>query len=152
MRSADWSVLLDELRTRGQGRRESGAFLLADRDGDRRSVTGTVYLDDLDPNCLQGHIHFDGRAYSTLWDICANEKLVVIGDVHTHPGDGVRQSPTDEANPMIAQPGHVALIVPGFASGHVHPHQVGVHLYNGTGWSRWTGKDAARRLFVRGRV
>lgn len=152
MRRNDWNALLDQLGTRGHGQREAGAFLLADRAGDRRTVTKVVYFDDLDPNCLQGIIHFDGRAFSSLWDICADEKRLVIGDVHTHPGDGVRQSPTDEANPMVAQSGHVALIVPNFAALRVHPRQVGVHFYDGTTWSRWSGAEADQRLFVRRRV
>jgi proteasome lid subunit RPN8/RPN11 len=130
--------------------REAGAFLLADQGGDRRWVTRVVYLDDVDPACLQGAIHVDGRAYSKLWDICDAKGLVVIGDVHTHPGPEVHQSCTDAENPMVAQEGHVALIVPDLATRPVHPHEVGIHRYNGiSGWSTWTGKPAARRLFVR---
>ena len=48
MRRADWDAMIAELGRRGRAA-ESGAFLLADRDGDRRTVTRVVYLDDLDP-------------------------------------------------------------------------------------------------------
>ena len=68
MRRSDWETMIIELRRRGHGRRESGAFLLADRDGAPTTVTRVVYLDDLDPNCLTGGISFDGLAYSKLWD------------------------------------------------------------------------------------
>ena len=149
MRRTDWKRLIAELGRRGRGGRESGAFLLCNRDGDRRTVTRVVYLDDIDPSCLTGGIEFDGLAYSKLWDICDAEHRVVVGDVHTHPGRGVRQSKIDAENPMIAQEGHVALIVPDFAMQPTEPHEVGVHRYSGRGWQAWTGKDAARRLFVR---
>jgi hypothetical protein len=72
----------------------------------------------------------------------------VIGDIHTHPGPGVHQSAIDAANPMIAQAGHVALIVPDFAARPISPREVGVHRYDGAGWQTWTGRAAARRLRV----
>jgi proteasome lid subunit RPN8/RPN11 len=147
---ADWRSLVLELGKRGRGEREAGAFLLADRHGDRRRVARVVYLDDLDPNCLQGGIHVDGRAYSRLWDICEAEARVVVGDVHTHPDDFVDQSSIDAENPMVAQAGHVAIIIPHLATRAVTPRKVGVHRYDGPGgWTSWKGKAAAERLFVR---
>jgi proteasome lid subunit RPN8/RPN11 len=149
MRRSDWNSMLTELGRRGRGNRESGAFLLGDRSADRRTVTRVVYLDDLDPNCLQGGIEFDGLAYSKLWDICDAEHRMVIGDVHTHPKQWVGQSGIDAENPMVAQNGHVAVIVPNYATRPVPASEVGVHRYDGRGWSSWTGKDAEQRLFIR---
>ena len=141
--------MLAELKGRGRGQRESGAFLLADRGGDGRTVTRVVFLDDLDPNCLTGGISLDGLAYSKLWDICDAEEKVVIGDVHTHPAGDVRQSDIDAANPMLAMEGHIALIVPNFAVGPIVAKEVGVHRYDGVGWRTWSGADAAELLFIR---
>lgn len=149
MRQPDWDALVAELGARGHGRIESGAFLLADQRGDQRLVTRAVYYDDLDPQCLQGGIHFDGRAYSKLWELCRAEHRTVVGDVHTHPGKWVEQSGIDAGSPMVAQKGHVALIVPEFSRGPVAPQQVGVHRYDGREWTSWAGKEAAQRLFVR---
>ena len=149
MRRADWDAMVAELGHRGGGARESGAFLLADRAGDRRTVTRVVYLDDLDPDCLTGGIEFDGLAYSKLWDICDDEKRVVNGDVHTHPGRSVHQSSIDSANPMVAADGHVSLIVPDFAMHPIVAGEVGIHRYDGRSWQTWTGHAAARRLFIR---
>jgi len=150
-RRADWDRMTRELGLRGDGRRESGGFLMARRDGDRRRVVRVLYLDDLDPNCLQGkHIHFDGRAYSRLWDICDAENLVVVGDAHTHCGDWAEQSDIDARNPMVAVEGHVALILPRLAMHRIQPADVGVHRYGGSaGWQSWFGGDAAQRLYVR---
>jgi proteasome lid subunit RPN8/RPN11 len=148
MRRADWDAMIAELGRRGDGRRESGAFLLCDRAGHPRTITRVVYLDDLDPNCLTGAIEFDGLAYSKLWDICSAEGRRVIGDIHTHPGASVRQSSIDADNPMIAQAGHVAVIVPDYAQYAIAVRDVGVHRYYGDGWETWTGKAASRRLLI----
>ena len=148
-RRRQWRSLIKELGRRGEGRREAGAFLLTRPEGKQR-VSRIEYFDDLDPHCLKGHIHFDGRAFSKLWDICEQRGLVVAADVHTHPGRSVRQSAIDIENPMVARAGHIALIVPHLATHAVHPRQVGVHQYAGDdGWTSWFGKEAAARLSVR---
>lgn len=143
-----WTEMLAELRRRGDGRRESGAFILADRDRPR-TVRRIVYLDDLDPDCLNGAISLPGTAYGPLWELCDQERLRVVADVHTHPGNGVQQSPTDRDNPMIATRGHLALIVPRFAVGPVQQHEVGVHEYLGDGrWSSAFRRKARRKIYV----
>jgi proteasome lid subunit RPN8/RPN11 len=149
MRRADWDAMLAELSRRGHGQIESGAFLLARRPGDSRRVTRVVYYDDLDPDCLVGGIHFHGLAYGKLWALCRSDGLTVVGDVHTHPSACVQQSDIDKGSPMVAQEGHMAVIVPHFAHQPTDPAHVGVHVYDGQGWTTWTGRDAAARLFVR---
>ena len=149
IRRSDWLAIVAELGQRGEGERESGAFLLGDRKGDRRTVTRVVYLDDLDPGCLTGGIAFNGLAYSKLWDLCDAEEKVVIGDIHTHPGNWVEQSSIDAANPMVAKEGHVALIVPHYSTCNFAAEEIGVHRFNGVGWQTWTGGEASRRLFIR---
>jgi proteasome lid subunit RPN8/RPN11 len=144
-----WNEMIGELGRRGQGHRESGAFLLGPSDGDPRLITKIVYLDDLDPNCLTGAISFDGRYYSLLWDICHQQGLAVRADIHTHPGSSVRQSSIDRDNPMVARPGHLALIVPNLATGPVDPHDAGVHEYFGdAGWRSSLNSEAAQLLVI----
>lgn len=134
-----WRALHRDLAARGAQRRESGAFLLA-RPGSRR-ITRWVAFDDLDPTCLTGGISLRGSGFSRLWDLCEAHGLTVVADVHTHPGSWVDQSPTDAANPMIAQPGHIALITPDFARTAPSANQVGVHRYHGA--ARWTTAGVA---------
>jgi proteasome lid subunit RPN8/RPN11 len=144
-----WRDLLVELESRGDGRRESGAFLLAAREPRSTQVTDIVYFDDLDPECLVGAIHMHQRAFSKLWDLCAARAMRVIGDVHSHPGSGVGQSSIDRAHPMIATRAHVGVIVPNFAQGAIAAKDVGVHLYLGAdGWESHFGADAEQRLRV----
>ena len=111
-----WRRLILELRRRGQGRNESGAFLLAPQDSDANRVTFFVCYDDLDPDAYEGGaIAFHAVGHAALWELCGRRGLRVLADVHTHPGSYVRQSPTDQRNPMIPLQGHIALIVPHFA-------------------------------------
>jgi hypothetical protein len=141
--------MITELGRRGGGSSEAGAFLLANRDGDHTRITRIVYLDDLDPNSLQGGICFNGLAYSPLWEICNQEGKIVVGDIHTHGGTWVGQSHTDKENPMVALAGHLAVIAPDLALRPVKPREVGIHEYRGDdGWFSWTGAEAARRLRV----
>ena len=148
-----WGHLLHELEQRGEGARESGAFLLGHARGRMRParVLRAVYYDDLDKRSLTGGISFSGSAYGRLWDRCAEEGLAVVADVHTHPGRTVGQSSVDREHPMLAKPGHVALIVPNFAQTSVSARDVGVHEYLGDGqWRSAVGSAAAKRLRIGG--
>lgn len=147
--AALWDELLEKLRERGGGVRESGAFLLGRGTGPERVATRIVLYDDLDPDCLnEGFVHFDGRHYGRLWEICTAESLSVVADVHTHPY-GPGQSHSDKTHPMVSIPGHIALIVPNYAEGPLEAADVGVYVYLGR--HRWTahrGRGAARVLDI----
>lgn len=132
-----WRGLLGELQRRGDGCRESGAFLLAASTGDR--VEQVVYYDDLDAHCLTGGISFSTTGFTALWRICEERALRVVADVHTHPSTWVQQSEIDATNPMMARVGHVAMIVPyyGLAFG---VEECGVHIYVGS--RRWIAVPA----------
>jgi proteasome lid subunit RPN8/RPN11 len=131
-----WRRLLRDLRDRGNGVRESGAFLLGHEDKrGRRRITDYLLYDDLDPHALDtGIIHLDGSHFGKLWDLCAERKVIVVADVHTHPG-GSGQSSSDRAHPIIARAGHIALIVPNFAAAPVDLTAIGIYRYGGGG--RW---------------
>lgn len=145
-----WDELIDELGRRGRGERESGAFLLASRHGRRRATVQRVtYFDDVDPTCLTGGITLQSSGFTALWRICAAHGLRVIADVHTHPGGWVEQSEVDQANPMIATLGHVAIIVPSFAAERTRAGDCGVHVYLGSHrWNAALGPAAARLLYI----
>jgi len=137
-----WRQLLSELRRRGRGQSESGAFLLGDVTGDRRRISRVVYYDDLDPHSLDtGIVVFDGRGYGPLWTICRESELTVVADVHTHGGVAY-QSASDRCNPMIATAGHVAIIVPSFAQDNCQFSDLGIYEYEGA--HRWRDRSGAR--------
>jgi proteasome lid subunit RPN8/RPN11 len=126
-----WRTMTRELARRGRGERESGAFLLGNAKSDSRRVVGWIPFDDLDADALNGAISIRGEAFNKLWEICRKEGLRVLADVHTHPGGHVRQSHTDESNPMVAQRGHIAIILPRFAQDRPRLDELGVHVYEG---------------------
>jgi proteasome lid subunit RPN8/RPN11 len=144
-----WRAGLIELRTRTEGHHESGAFLLGRCDGDQRVITRFVYYDDLDPHSLDtGIVVFDGAGYGPLWRLCREAGLTVVADVHTHPGcEG--QSSSDRDNPMIARPGHIALIVPRFAERVFKASEIGVYEYEGQHrWLNHSGRRAGRFFYI----
>lgn len=142
-----WWRLHRELRRRGGGRRESGAFLLA-KDGAAK-VCGFLCYDDLDPHALDsGIVVFHGSGFVPLWEHCRARNRRVLADVHTHPGDWTGQSGSDRTNPMVSQPGHIALILPNFAQTRWPGLRgVGIHEYLGNHqWEQWETK--AQRVRV----
>lgn len=148
IRRRTWNNLIEQLRERGRGDRESGAFLLGEH-CPLGVVTEFALYDDLDPECLTGGIDFHGIGYHRLSQYCHQQDLRVLADVHTHPGTGVGQSLIDSSHPMIARAGHVALIVPNFAMGKIRSRDVGVHSYRADqGWDTWRNGQAARRLYI----
>ncbi len=99
--------------------------------------------DDIDPACLDtGIVRFDGRHFGKLWSLCAEKGLRVVADVHVHPG-GAGQSASDRAYPMIAQAGHIALILPRFAKPPLPRRDVGLYCY--LGGKRWNAVPAGER-------
>ena len=150
LRRIQWDGLIAELGRRTSGVREAGAFLLADAEaGHRPAVRRIVYFDDLDPNCLTGGISMGSAAFGKLWTLCRTDGLRVIADVHTHPGTFVRQSDIDQANPMVALAGHIAIVVPHLATQRFEPRDCGVHVYlGGHRWEASCGAQAARLLYV----
>lgn len=128
-----WLRLVWQLRSRGGGRRESGAFLLGPLTGG--SVSSFVCYDDLDPRSLDtGIIRFDGRGYVPLWKRCGELNLKVVADVHTHPNSWTDQSRADRTHPMVAQAGHLALILPHYSQcSWFCPKGVGFFRYLGDG-------------------
>ncbi len=141
-----WFRLLRDLARRGEGRRESGAFLLGTLEGENRHIRGYLLYDDIDPDALQGIIVFDGSKMDRVWAECERTGWRVVADVHTHPG-GYGQSPTDRAHPMMPRRGHLALIVPDYAQRAVKPGSIGIYEFLGD--ARWRDHSAFGRRFFK---
>jgi hypothetical protein len=136
-----WAKGVAELRRRTHGRRESGAFLLGSHDKVRR-IEEFVFYDDIDPHALEtGIVEIDGRKLGALWAHCRSTGRKVVADVHVHPG-GFGQSASDQANPIMAEVGHVAFILPHFAAGPATPGTIGLYEYLGA--RRWRDRSFER--------
>lgn len=134
-----WRKLAGQLKQRGQGVRESGAFLLGELGG--CEIKHFIPYDDLDPSALDsGIVAFQGVGFVTLWNYCQRHKMQVLADVHTHGGKWTGQSETDRTNPMVETQGHIALIIPNFARGNrASLDGVGIYEYLGDHhWRIWS--------------
>ena len=91
---------------------------------------------------------FDGSGYGPLWQLCRETGLTVVADVHVHGGIA-RQSHADRDNPMIALPGHIAIILPDFAGRIFWQPEIGIYEYEGQHrWQDWSGKRARQFLYI----
>lgn len=144
-----WASVIFDLRRRGGGVRESGAFLLGRDDTDPARITSYVCYDEVDPDAYQrGAIAFHANGCAALWTHCRKKQVQLLLDVHTHPGPDVRQSAIDERHPMLPIVGHTALIVPNFARTRWWSLKaVGVYEYlGGFKWRTYPSSVPARRV------
>ncbi len=143
--------VIAELDRRGGRRHEAGVFLLGQQRGSTRLVTDAVYYDDLD-----GHAYDTGicvlraASFSKLWEMCRERGLIVVADAHTHGGDA-GQSGSDRTNPMVAQAGHLAIIVPNFAMSPIKPKTLGLYEYLGShSWANHSGRTWKKCISFKG--
>lgn len=143
--AAIWATGIRELERRTlNSTRESGAFLLGlDQNGHKR-ILEFVFYDDIDIHALDtGIVHFHGNKLPKLWEHCRSRGYGVIADVHVHPG-GYGQSGSDQADPVMPQAGHLAFIIPHYASRETRPGGIGMYEYLGNGaWRDHTAKAAS---------
>lgn len=147
--SALWRTLLAELCRRTEGHHESGAFLLGRVHDNGRTIEQVAYYDDLDANAYEsGVVVMHAPSFGRLWELCRCSKLSVVADIHVHPEEAF-QSFSDRNNPMIAQRGHMALIVPDFAKPPVRLESLGFFEYLGEHrWRNLSGKRITRFLHI----
>ena len=143
-----WNPGVDELHRRTGRGHESGAFLVGDIDGRTRRIRQFLFYDDLDPHCFDhGIVEFDGSKFGLVWKKCRELKMTVVADVHVHPRN-YRQSPTDRDNPMIAELGHLAFIIPDYAGRNRLPGKIGVYEYLGSRQWRDHSRQGSHILHV----
>lgn len=138
--------LIEQLARSGQGKRESGAFLLGTLQPNR-NVTAYILYDEVSPTAQHSnYVRLLGSDMSKVWADCERRCLQVVADIHTHPR-GPAQSLSDRAQPIVSLSGHIALIVPNFAIGFVQPEDLGFHEFQGRGrWKSWFGAEAASKI------
>lgn len=127
-----WFCLTIGLRKRGQGLRESGAFLIAKTGSSK--ISTIVFYDELDSEVFKsGIIVLNGLGHAKLGEILTETKSEVIADIHTHPiGCSTRQSDSDQKHPMARLKGHIAFIAPDFAlKRFLMPWDCSSYLYQG---------------------
>jgi proteasome lid subunit RPN8/RPN11 len=145
--AALWTNLMTHLRRQGGGVRESGAFILGHKTDAGRVATRFLPYEQLQADALQGdYVQLEAASFAKLWEVCRADGLSVVADVHTHPA-GPGQSRSDRTNPMVALKGHIAVIVPRFATGNPRPRDLGLYVYEGNHrWASYSRSDVERLL------
>jgi hypothetical protein len=145
-----WKSILWELRQRTEARHESGAFLLGNKEDNRRRILKAVYYDDLDAHAYEsGVCVVKGPAFARLWEICRSTKYSVVADIHVH-SNAAFQSWSDKTNPTLPNKGHIAIIVPNFAKSPVYIKDLGIFEYVGRFHWNDLGQARAHRYFYVG--
>lgn len=142
--------LVADLAASGRGVKESGAFLLGTLKAGQRRVESYLMYDVVAPQSSQKHdyVVLTGEEMAIAWDYCYRHGLEVVADVHTHPL-GPAQSESDREYPMVSVAGHVALIVPFFATQDPQPRDLGVHVFHGDQrWSSLFGAQAESAVHI----
>ena len=144
-----WASVIFDLRRRGGGVRESGAFLLGRDNRNPARVSTYICYDEVDPKAYQhGAIAFHANGCAVLWQHCREKQVQLLIDVHTHPGPDVRQSSIDERHPMLPVVGHTAMIVPNYAKTRWWSLKaIGIYEYLGSfKWRTYLPSAPGRRV------
>jgi hypothetical protein len=144
-----WAEVTTDLHRRTEGRHESGVFLLGRKSQAGREALAAIYYDELDPNAYaRGICILHADAFGRLWRHCEATGMSVVADIHVH-ALGAGQSRSDRENPMIARPGHLALILPDMARPPIRPDRIGIYEYLGDHqWRAHGGRHIARSLKI----
>jgi hypothetical protein len=120
---------LDVLRTCGGGVRECVIYWLAD-------LTGTEVQDVIHPEHTATAVGYmvDSAWITTFFVQLAATRRRAVSQVHSHPGDWVGHSSTDDEFGLVPSPGFVSVVCPRF--GQVEDSdRFGIHLLGPDG--RW---------------
>ena len=124
-----WVQLIYGLKTRCQGKRESGGLLSSKRG--KLKVKEIVFYDQFDKTVSDsGIIEFKGGV--RLYEYLANKNMEIMADIHTHPTSNTSQSTSDKSHPIIRIKGHIAIIAPNFAKNiFLLPKDCSIYEYQG---------------------
>lgn len=137
------------MELRGGGRRESGAFLLGKSEDARRTVSHYLLHDDLEQSALDtGIIGLTSVGFRKLAEEARSLGLDVVADIHTHPREAFF-SLTDRQNPMVPRVGHLAFVVPNYATGNPSVEECAMYRYAGNHeWDDLATSGRDRHVYV----
>lgn len=114
------------------GRHEGIVFWLGRRvDGDHLVAAALV------PNATHriGGVHVDRGSVGTSAREAHKHRLVVLAQVHSHPGTNTHHSPGDDRLVLMPYEGMFSLVVARYGDGSIMPESdLGVHQYQDGHW------------------
>ena len=96
--------------------------------GDKAIVTTLVVPDaDTTHGCISTSPEVNAEALGVI----VGTPLVLLGQAHSHPGNGVRHSPVDDRETFSRFEGAISVVVPHYARRGVDLRRCGVHRHTG---------------------
>lgn len=113
--------------------------------GDKAVITTLVVPDaDTTYGCISTTPEANGEALGVI----VGTPLVLIGQAHSHPGNGVRHSPFDDRETFARFDGAISVVVPYYARRGVNLNRCGVHRHVGGAFQLINNKQLAEHLIV----
>jgi len=137
-----WIEILNILRLRSAGYRESGAILLGEIGpmGDRTARRAVPYHELDDDSASADYVELSEIGKYRLYRLIEQNKLRIIAMSHTHPYKWVGLSPVDQANQISSRVGFWSIVIPNFCREPWEVQHMGFHIREGRGWRQLDSK------------
>jgi hypothetical protein len=113
--------------------------------GDKAVVTTLVVPDaDTTYGCISTTPEANGEALGVI----VGTPLVLIGQAHSHPGNGVRHSQFDDRETFARFDGAISIVVPYYARRGVDLRRCGVHRHVGGEFQLINNRQLAKHIVV----
>ncbi len=126
-----WQTTLEVFADYATAGVEAGCFWYGIRD-DEKAVVALLGV-PRQRNYPQ-HFEIDGDDLAALTEAACASGLVVVAQLHSHPGNDVNQSPWDDLR--VVSQNVFSLVLPNYGEGGCHLRDIGVHRFQQDAWTR----------------
>lgn len=93
------------------------------------AVVTTLVVPDADTSW--GCIRTSPQANAQALSVIVGTPLILLGQAHSHPGSGVRHSPTDDDETFASFDGAISIVVPHYGREGINLETCGIHRHTG---------------------
>lgn len=111
-----------------------------------KSIVTTLIVPDADTS--RGDIVTSPEANAEALGVIVGTPLVLLGQVHSHPGRGVRHSSTDDRETFARFEHAISIVVPYFARHGIDLRRCGVHRHTNGVFELVSHKELERHVIV----
>lgn len=110
------------------------------------AVVTTLVVPDADTSF--GCIRTSPRANAQALSIIIGTPLILLGQAHSHPGSGVRHSPTDDNETFASFDGAISVVVPHFGRKGIELETCGIHRHEGGAFQYIESSEISNHIIV----
>ncbi|TAJ09453.1 MAG: hypothetical protein EPO61_05150 [Nitrospirae bacterium] len=138
-----WTDVLETLRQRSEGWRESACILIgtASTNGVRVAVDAIFHHRLADDRATALSIELPEHAKFKMYADLAKRRLSPVSLVHTHPEAWVGLSVVDQSNRISSTIGFWSIVVPHYGSPPWNLEEIGFHVLEDSGWRELTAEE-----------